>query len=291
MARTKGVGFNNVRSFVTDSYGAEGWRQMLAMFAGTDREVLDSVVAMGWYDLGLYARLIRAIDARFGAGDLKLAVSIGRYEAEKDLTSIHQWLLRLVRPSIAIEQVGKYWRRFHDTGDWTASLRGDREINARLTGWGVVDAALCRELVGYLQRTLELLGAREVIMEHTRCRVRGEADCEFRALYRLRKDREEPGPPSRHGIDNALSLEVLLGRPSSAPPLPDNGPGQHPGLRSDDPGYASGPPSRPPPALRSPIPPPRPSTLPPPTPSSSGLDGPRSERWTGPPSTRGRPRR
>src|SRR4051794_17171462 len=120
MALTKGVGFNNVRSFVTDAHGAEGWAQTLALFEGTDREVLDSVVAMGWYDLGLYARLLRAIDARFGDGDLKVALAIGRHAAEKDLTAIHQWLLRLVRPSLSIEPMGKYWRRFHDTGDWAA---------------------------------------------------------------------------------------------------------------------------------------------------------------------------
>jgi predicted hydrocarbon binding protein len=262
MALTKGVGFNNVQSFVSETYGAKGWADTLAMFQRADREVLESVLAMGWYDLDLYARLIRTIDRRFGDGDLRLAYAIGRYEAEKNMTMIHQWVLRLLRPSSVIEQIGKYWRRFHDTGDWIAERRGEREIIARLSGWGVVDNALCRELTGYLQRTLELLGGGDVSLDHTRCRARGEPDgefCEFRARYRFRKDRDEPGTSSQTAFSRAVLLEALRGpSPSSPPPASESGPSSEP-----RPGrYLS---SRPP--------------------SSTSQEVPRSERWGVPPSS------
>jgi hypothetical protein len=198
MALTKGVGFINVRAFVTERFGAGAWRELTSSLEASDRDLLDGVVSVGWYDLRLYARLIRKLDERFGDGDLKLVHSLGRFEAEHDLTTIHQWFLRLVRPSIAIEQTGKYWRRFHDTGEWVIERRGNREVMGTLVGWGVVDTALCRELVAYMARTLELLGGRDVLMDHPRCRARGEDLCEFRLRWRLDKD-----APLPRGADDA----------------------------------------------------------------------------------------
>lgn len=295
MALTKGVSFNNVRTFVIESYGAEGWANTLALFERPEREVLESVLAIGWYDLGLYARLIRAIDRRFGDGDLRLTHAMGRYEAEKDLPTIHQWLVRLIRPSIAVDQMSKYWRRFQSTGEWMAERRGEREVIARLSGWGVVDAALCRELVGYLQRMLELLGGGDVTLEHTRCRARGEPDgggglgglgslgglgglgsldyCEFRARYRVRQDRDEPGASSRTGMDRSILLEVLRGPSSSIPPPSYEGASSGPESRPEL-GKADRTPLGSTARFRSSRPPP----------SSPGQDGPRSDRWGGSPS-------
>jgi hypothetical protein len=131
------------------------------------------------------------------------------------LTTIQRVFLRLVRPSFAIEQMDKYWRRFHDTGAWTIDRR-DREVTAKLTGWGVIDAALCRELVGYLGRTLELLGGRDVCMDHRRCRGRGDESCEFHARFRAAGDRAEAEGPSSE-VASSASPRSAAPQPASTP--------------------------------------------------------------------------
>ncbi|MEJ7730727.1 MAG: hypothetical protein WKG00_16105 [Polyangiaceae bacterium] len=188
MALTKGVGFVNVRAFVTERHGTPAWRQLLEALDPGDRELWVGLVPVGWYDLGAYARLIRALDRLYGSADLGLVRDLGRFEAERDLTTIQRFFLKLVRPSMAIEQTGKYWSRFHDSGRWEMERRGDREVRGVLTGWGVVDEALCIELVSYLARTLELVGGKDVRMDHPRCRVKGADACEFRLFWRLEKD-------------------------------------------------------------------------------------------------------
>lgn len=193
MATTKGLGFINVRSFVTDRYGAPAWKALVDSFPPADRAVLSSIVSIGWYELDLYARLIRALDQQLGRGNLKLVYALGRFEAERDLTGVHQWFLKLFGPSTAIDQIGKYWQRFHDTGAWTMIRPGDRQVIAQLAGWGVVDAALCRELLGYLGRALELLGGRDISLSHPRCRVEGEPVCEFHLAWRTVKESREAG--------------------------------------------------------------------------------------------------
>jgi predicted hydrocarbon binding protein len=178
-AKTKGVGFVNVRRFTFDRFGEQGWEAVRAELVPEDRRELDGVVPVGWYALALYARLIRALDRVHGAGDLALVVQLGRYEAERDLTTIHRMFLRLANPAFMLDKTAEYWRRFHDTGEWTVERLGPTHVRAYLDGWGVVDTALCRELVGYLLRTFELLGAKNVRLEHTTCRAHGSDRCTF----------------------------------------------------------------------------------------------------------------
>ncbi len=176
---TKGLSFTNVQTFTIERFGYEGWADILAELVAEDRRVLEGVVPVGWYPLDLYARLINALDRIHGAGDLTMVVQLGRYEAERDLTTIHRVLLRLANPAFMLDKTAEYWRRYHDTGEWTIERLATNRVRAHLDDWGIVDAASCRELVGYLQRTWELLGARHVRLEHVSCRARGEPRCTF----------------------------------------------------------------------------------------------------------------
>lgn len=194
MALTKGVGFANVRAFVGERFGAVAWQELLASMPKVEREELESMLPVGWYDLGLYANLIHAVDRTMGRGDLSLIAQLGRFEAEKDLTTIHQFFLRFANANVVVEGTSKYWRRFHDTGVWETERLGERGAIAKLRDWGVVDAGLCAELGAYLGRALELCGCRDLVMEHPLCRVRGDAHCEFRSRWRLRKDPPEADP-------------------------------------------------------------------------------------------------
>ncbi len=185
MAQTKGVGFTNVQSFVRERHGDAAWREVTSGLTTEDQEVLRGVIAMGWYDLDLFARLLGAVDRVCGGGDGSVIDALGRFEAERDITRFQQWILRLFHPSFAIAQMGRYWGKFHDSGSWTVVKNGERELIATLEGWGIVDERSCREVNAYLGRTLELISRNAVRIEHPRCRCRGDALCEFRADWRV----------------------------------------------------------------------------------------------------------
>lgn len=183
-AKTKGVGFTNVKSFTVERFGAPGWASVLGELRQEERDELLSVIPVGWYPLELYARLIRALDRVHGRGDLALLTELGRFEAERNLTTIHRVFLRFTNPAFIVEKTSEYWKRFHDTGTWNVA-RDDHGVSAVLDGWGVVDAALCRELVGYLTRLLDLVGAKNVVVEHPKCRGRTDPQCLFKARWGL----------------------------------------------------------------------------------------------------------
>lgn len=107
----------NVRAFADTRHPATGgWEAVVAGLEEEDRRALDGIVAIGWYSLPLYARVIRVLDRVHGSGDLQRVVALGRFEAERDLTTLHRIFLRLANPIFLLEKSAEYWRRFHDTG-------------------------------------------------------------------------------------------------------------------------------------------------------------------------------
>jgi hypothetical protein len=183
VARTKGLGFVHVRNFTTERWGAEGWQAVLERMRPSDRGEVAGALPIGWYPLALYARLLHALDEVHGTGDGALAVQSGRWQAEKDLTTIYRVMFRLLNPATVVVKTTDYWRKFHDSGAWDMQRTGDRSMEGTLEGWGVTDAFLCRELVGYFARLLELVGAKDPIVEHPECRARGDGRCHFRGYW------------------------------------------------------------------------------------------------------------
>jgi hypothetical protein len=181
--RTKGVSFINVHAFGIQRAGDSGWQRVLGELTEADREELSTIVAVGWYDLGLYARLIRSVDRVLGAGNLVLLRELGRFEADRDLTTVHRLFIRMASPAWVIEKTMEYWRRFHDTGQWKVQRESSHAVNGTLLGWGVVDEALCIELMGYMPRVVELAGARSAQIAHPSCRGRGDQSCDFRLSW------------------------------------------------------------------------------------------------------------
>jgi hypothetical protein len=182
-AMTKGFAFDNVRVFARTRFGPEGWGATLAHMVPEDREVLGAVVSVGWYPLPLYARLIRALDEAYGTGDCAIIIQSARFAAERNLGTVFRTLLRFTSPAYMLEKFGQYWPRVHDTGRWELVREGDGAASATLYDLGYVDQAICRDLGGYFARTLELVGAKGVILDHVRCRARGADACEFRARW------------------------------------------------------------------------------------------------------------
>ncbi len=180
---TKGVGFINVRAFASARFGEASWQRVLRALTSDEQLDLLEIIPMGWYDLALYARLIRVLDREFGKGDLSLLEQLGRYEATKDLTTLHRLFMRVANPGLILAKTTQLWRRFHDTGSWDV-VREDKSATGTLHQWGVVDAALCAELTGYIRGIIEVGAGKGVTVRHTQCRALGNPACVFAGQWR-----------------------------------------------------------------------------------------------------------
>jgi DNA-binding CsgD family transcriptional regulator len=203
---TPGLKLLNKREFVQERFGATAWEAVLARLSQEDRAQLASVEPAAWYELGLSVRLHDAIFQHFKADDA-LLLEMGRSDADRELSTVHRWFLRLMRPSFAIRHMNLYWRRSHDTGHWRSSRRGT-EVTAELEDWAAVNRSMCMTVLGYLGRTLELFGGKVGVLEHPQCRTEGHPSCVFRTHLELPADEPRSGNQPTRADVSAVAREL-----------------------------------------------------------------------------------
>jgi hypothetical protein len=182
VAHAKGSVFLADREYIVDRYGLDGWNRALLRLNAADREVLGSLVAVGWYELSLHHRLNRAVFDELSQMDPRVLEHMARSSAGQHLTRIHRVFLSMANPAYVLEKAGQYWSRFYDSGEWRV-YRLPNGADAELVGLSLPDELMCRAVTAYVQRLFELVGARSPSVHHPTCRARGDAVCLFRVRY------------------------------------------------------------------------------------------------------------
>jgi DNA-binding CsgD family transcriptional regulator len=190
---SQGIKITNKREFVRERFGATAWEALLATLPAEDRARIESVDPSAWYETGLHERLLNAMCEHLPADDA-LLLALGRAGADRELSTVYRWFVRLMRPTFAIANMNLFWRRSHDTGTWRSWQQGT-EVTAELRDWGHVSRPACLTVLGYLGRTLELFGGRVGPLTHPECRAEGAPACIFRTHLELAVD--EPRPAQR----------------------------------------------------------------------------------------------
>jgi DNA-binding CsgD family transcriptional regulator len=205
MGLAKGIAFLSVRTFVLERFGPKTWDAFIDALSPESRTALANVLPAQWYPAARLSALLRAIDAHVGRGDLALLGDLGRFEAERELSSVMRWFFRVTPPNFAVRQLDLHWRRSFEAGSFTSEAL-ERTFVARQSGWTAADEALCRTVVGYLQRTLELTVSAGVEVDHPRCRTHGHPACEF--AWTLPKG-APPRPPLAPEDIHEIGREVV----------------------------------------------------------------------------------
>ncbi|HVG60509.1 MAG TPA: hypothetical protein VNA24_18265 [Hyalangium sp.] len=192
MALINGMKFLNLRMFVTDRFGAAAWTRITGALTADERACVEAVEPVGWYDIDLSMKLTDRVCSSFDDDSYTLMQELGRFEADREFATVHRWVLPLIEPQLAIQNMNVYWRRSNGTGTWTSRVDGHR-VTASLRDWAAIGSANCYRVLGYLCRALQLFGARVDEPEHTKCRVRGDPACVFCAEIQLETILRERG--------------------------------------------------------------------------------------------------
>lgn len=180
---TKGTVIAAIRAYAQQRFAGDGWTRVLASLTPEEAEVARAAVPIGWYSTALTMRVLEGLRASFETEAPDLLPGYGRFAAESDLTVFHRLFLRMANPAFVIEKVSDYWRRFHTHGRWSVERLGPNGMVAKLHDFEG-SRVYCDALVPYVQRMLELVGAKSVRSAHPECVHRGAAACVFSANWR-----------------------------------------------------------------------------------------------------------
>ncbi|MEW5849268.1 MAG: 4-vinyl reductase [Myxococcota bacterium] len=188
-ARTRAFNPLAALSYVRAIAGESGVEQVLARLPVEDRRAIGNGRArpggmnpLTWIPFMLQVRLLRAIDAVYGDGDLVLLRRVGHFMAKNDVLQVFAPLFRRRDPSWIMVAATRMWRHYHDHGHWKIA----REPNGFLgvmEGHPESDEAFCTTLGGWIGGALELSGVSKVEVAHPVCDARGEEHCAFRVTW------------------------------------------------------------------------------------------------------------
>lgn len=177
--KVKGLVLLNARTFCVERFGKQGWERVRDALSPHDRDVMDSAVHVGWYEVGVYDHVHDAMVAELGGGDFAVMIDSGHFSADRDLTTVHRLFARMATVEFLLTKYGEFWKRYQDTGRWQIEREGPHVVRAKLTGWASRSEATCIRLGGYIERFLQIVGAQGAKVTRLKCAVRGDRHCEL----------------------------------------------------------------------------------------------------------------
>lgn len=124
MARSKGTSLLNNRAWIEHRFGPEGWKRLLDATPPGDRQLLETAVAVGWYDLGVEIRMLDTIERTLFGGERAPFEQMGRWVAERDLGGIQRLFLRLANPAYVLKEVSMRHATCRGRGDGDCVFQG-----------------------------------------------------------------------------------------------------------------------------------------------------------------------
>lgn len=176
MSKVKGSKLSSKLAFVRERYGDEAAAKVTGAMSEEDRSALRLLLEISWYPQELYDRLVETIRDTVGNGDPAILDEIGRHSAKHQLTH----LMRTYRAKELEETLRNQepiHSRVNDPGSMTVDV-ADRRCTIRVRE-PKSTLTSCRIAKAFYESTVELYGARNVVVKEPECSAKGDPLCRF----------------------------------------------------------------------------------------------------------------
>ncbi len=182
-AQVKGTAIMASLRYLCERFGEEPAAHVRQGLPRADRLTLEGkILASSWYPASLLLRLMEEAEWQLGSKQPELARQIGRASADYGLSTVYRIFLKLGSPELVVARAASAFAGQWDTGKLVLveHARGHAVLSLQdFPG----KAPFCARLLGWIERTLELAGAKDVRIVHASCLHRGEAECRFEGTW------------------------------------------------------------------------------------------------------------
>lgn len=186
MAQMKGSAFTARFGYLRETY-PDRWEAFLSELDPSTRELATSrILKSAWYPFEHFVDLNVVADRVMGQGDLALARTLGAHAAEANLPTLYRLFFKLGSPDYILRNAAALWTVHHDTGHAVLVKREGDAAEYQVHEHGSPHPTLCRSVEGFVTRSLELTGVREVSVKEIACVTEGAPYCAFEGRWRVR---------------------------------------------------------------------------------------------------------
>ncbi|MCU0673188.1 MAG: hypothetical protein MUE69_10395, partial [Myxococcota bacterium] len=168
----KGAAIKASLEYLQAAYGTEGYARVLAGCPEKVRSTLGNAVLLSsWYEGEVMVALTEVAQRLFGQDDrTHLAIRIGAASADfafGDGGPYEVFRRQGIREGVKplLQASAEIYRLYYDVGAWLVEEVTDTAAVIRIEGGAVFPPAIADRILGYLKRTLELIGCEDVVVK------------------------------------------------------------------------------------------------------------------------------
>jgi hypothetical protein len=182
--KVKGTALVATERFLRERYGDEGLKRVLAALGAEDRGAIETgLLVSTWYPMELLLRLMRTAKEQLAPADLDFFRNLGRASAEYGLTTVYRIFFKIGSPQFILSKSSRMFSSYYDTGDMQVVSIGPGHAIVELVGFEGGSTEYCERIHGWMGRTMELSGARNLRTVHPLCVHRGDAVCRHEGYW------------------------------------------------------------------------------------------------------------
>jgi uncharacterized protein (TIGR02265 family) len=183
MQEVKGSVLKSRLAFVEEQGAAAAVSRVLEALPAEDREILKTVIAVGWYPFEVGKRLDDAIVRIVGGGRPDFFERLGEASAEKNLGGPHKSFLAPGEPQRFLARTPAIYAAYYKTGRREYRQTGDKEGVLTTFDAETFSRPDCLTVIGWHRKALELCGCTGVRVVEEECRARGGEVCRYRVSW------------------------------------------------------------------------------------------------------------
>jgi len=183
LARVKGTAIRASLRFLQERFGPTGTGSVLDRLEAADREmVISGLLDSVWYPMPLLLRLMREATAVHGAAEPELIRKMGRASAESGVRGVYKVFFKVGSPQFIIGRAARVFGSYYDTGEIRVVESGPGKAVLDLSSFEG-SPEFCQRILGWMERTMEMAGARKLVGLHSQCRYQGDPVCRFEGTW------------------------------------------------------------------------------------------------------------
>jgi len=182
--QVKGTAVLGTIRFVRETFGEEGLAKVKSHLSPEDQQRMDDVVlSSAWYPVSFLLAVMRATRQEFGAGMPDIVAQMGRASADYAHTTVYKFVFKVGSPQWIISKASVIFSSFYDQGQMVVTEKGPRFANVEVREFGEPAPEFCERIAGWVVRTFELSGAKNVQLPHVQCVCKGDKVCRFEGTW------------------------------------------------------------------------------------------------------------
>lgn len=138
-----------------------------------------TILSSSWYPVGTYLRFLDHVAACHPAAGSDLFVRMGRRIINDGLNTVYRIFLRVGSPLWVLQRSPALWGNYFKGSELRVMTATSGKGAIAVVEQGQSSQRYCWTRQGGILEAMELSGARNVSIEHTSCRLRGQPECVF----------------------------------------------------------------------------------------------------------------